>query len=156
MLSKLKTFLFKDAASTADDATTARRAMAVLLAEAALMDGDVGAAERGSIVPLLARRFDLDRAAAEALLDDAVAEAKKAVDLYSYARAVKDGFDYEERVGMIEMLWEVVYADGVLHDYEANLMRRLTRLLYVEDVDSGSARKAVLDRLGLDGPSITP
>jgi uncharacterized tellurite resistance protein B-like protein len=51
---------------------------------------------------------------------------------------------------MIEMLWEVVYADGRLDDYEANLMRRIAGLIYVSDGESGSARKRVLDRLGLD------
>lgn len=150
MLAKLKTFLFGDTTSSQSDTDFARRALAVLLAEAALMDGAVGDDERGRIVPLLCTRFELTTDAATTLLDDAVIEAKGASDLYSYARAVKDGFEYDERVGMIEMLWEVVYADGVLHDYEANLMRRLNRLLYVEDVDSGNARKRVLDRLGLE------
>jgi uncharacterized tellurite resistance protein B-like protein len=47
---------------------------------------------------------------------------------------------------MIEMLWEVVYADGELHSYEANLMRRLGGLLYVSERDRGAARKRVLAR----------
>jgi uncharacterized tellurite resistance protein B-like protein len=50
---------------------------------------------------------------------------------------------------VIEMLWEVAYADGRLHDYEASLLRRVTGLLYVSDRDSGEARKRVLARLGL-------
>jgi len=48
------------------------------------------------------------------------------------------------------MAWEVAYADGELHDFEANLLRRLAGLLYIEDRDSGMARKRVLDRLGLE------
>jgi len=52
---------------------------------------------------------------------------------------------------VIEMLWEVAYADGQLHDYEANLLRRITGLLYVSDRESGEARKRVLARLGLPG-----
>ena len=63
--------------------------------------------------------------------------------------AVKDGFDQEERIRLIEMLWEVAYADGELHDYEASLMRRITGLLYISDRDSGEARQRVLARLGL-------
>jgi uncharacterized tellurite resistance protein B-like protein len=47
------------------------------------------------------------------------------------------------------MLWEVAYADGTLHDYEASLLRRITGLLYVSDRESGEARKRVLARLGL-------
>jgi uncharacterized tellurite resistance protein B-like protein len=47
------------------------------------------------------------------------------------------------------MLWQVAYADGVLHDYEANLMRRLAGLLYVSDQESGEARKRAQRALGL-------
>jgi uncharacterized tellurite resistance protein B-like protein len=47
------------------------------------------------------------------------------------------------------MMWEVAYADGALHDYEASLLRRVTGLLYVSDRESGEARKRVLARLGL-------
>ena len=53
----------------------------------------------------------------------------------------------EERIELIEMIWEVVYADGELHDYEANLLRRLGGLLYVSDRERGDARKRVLARL---------
>ena len=49
------------------------------------------------------------------------------------------------------MLWEVVYADGELHDYEASLLRRIAGLLYVPDRESGEARKRVLARLGVEG-----
>ena len=48
------------------------------------------------------------------------------------------------------MLWEVAYADGVLHDYEANLMRRVGGLIYVTDRDRGDARRRVLERLGIE------
>jgi uncharacterized tellurite resistance protein B-like protein len=47
------------------------------------------------------------------------------------------------------VVWEVAYADGSLHDYEASVLRRITGLLYVSDRESGEARKRVLARLGL-------
>ena len=50
---------------------------------------------------------------------------------------------------MIEMLWEVAYADGILHDFEANLIRRATGLLHVSDRESGVARKRVLEQLDI-------
>ena len=61
---------------------------------------------------------------------------------------VKAALDENQRIEMIEMLWEVVYADQALHDFEANLMRRLAGLLHVPDRASGEARKRVLQRLG--------
>ncbi len=45
------------------------------------------------------------------------------------------------------MLWDVAYADGELHDHEANLVRRVTGMLGVTDQDAGQARKRVLSRL---------
>jgi len=48
---------------------------------------------------------------------------------------------------MIEMLWEVAYADGSLHDFESNMLRRVAGLLYVTDRESGDARKRVVARL---------
>jgi uncharacterized tellurite resistance protein B-like protein len=54
-------------------------------------------------------------------------------------------------VDLIEMVWEVAYADGELHDYEANLLRRLGGLLYVSDRERGEARKRVLARLRPSG-----
>ena len=56
----------------------------------------------------------------------------------------------EERVGILELLWEVVYADGQLHDYEASLLRRVAGLLYVSDRESGEARLRVMGRLGTE------
>ena len=56
---------------------------------------------------------------------------------------------------MIEMLWKVVYADGNLHDFEANLVRRICGLIYVSDRESGDARKRVLERLDLDSQDVS-
>ena len=55
------------------------------------------------------------------------------------------------RIDLMEMLWEVCYADGVLHDFEAQLMRRMAGLMFVDDRDSGAARKRALEKLGLAG-----
>jgi uncharacterized tellurite resistance protein B-like protein len=53
-------------------------------------------------------------------------------------------------VELIEMLWEVAYADGVLDEYEDSLLRRVGGLIYVPDRERGEARRRVLKRLGLD------
>jgi uncharacterized tellurite resistance protein B-like protein len=65
---------------------------------------------------------------------------------------IKAKFSLEERIDLMEMLWEVVYADGELHHYEANLMRRLAGLLHVSDRDVGAARKRAQARLESSGP----
>lgn len=147
MLDALKSLLFSNR-STGDHDPVAL-ATTVLLVEAGMMDGTFGPEERASVLALVRQRFSLDDAGAARLLAAGEAEATRSAELYSHSRTVKDNLSYNERLDIIEMVWEVVYADGHLHDFEANLMRRLNRLLFVEDADSGLARKRVLDRLGL-------
>lgn len=129
--------------------TRIRLAAAALLVEAALLDGRMDDAERRHIHHLLRERFQLDPGEADELMAEAVAAVTNAVELHGFTKAVKDAFPESDRVRLIEMLWEVAYADGHLHDYEANLVRRVAGLLYVSDQDSGTARKRALARLGM-------
>jgi uncharacterized tellurite resistance protein B-like protein len=124
-------------------------AAAALMVEAATMDDTFDAAERERITSLVRARFGLSPEEAQDLVAEAASAASASVEWHGFTRAIKDGFDHGERVQLIEMLWEVAYADGELHDYEASLLRRTAGLLYVSDRDSGEARKRVLTRLGL-------
>ncbi len=126
-------------------------AVAGLLVEAAHQDGHFDEVERATIERLLREKLALDAVETAALIELADAKVTEALDLWSFARVVKNRFDHEQRVGMIEMLWEVVYSDGVLDDFEASLMRRMTGLVYVSDAESGAARKRAMERLGLAG-----
>jgi uncharacterized tellurite resistance protein B-like protein len=124
-------------------------AAAALMVEAATMDSEFETQERARIQQLLQNHFALSDLEATQLLAEAETAAAASVEWHSFTRAIKNGFEPAERIALIEMLWEVAYADGVLHDYEASLLRRITGLIYVSDRDSGEARKRVLARLGL-------
>lgn len=124
-------------------------AAAALLIEAAMLDGTFDDDERATIERLLADHFKLDDAQLADLMKDAEATIAEAGELYTLTRTVKEELDIDERITIIEMLWEVAYADGELHDYESNLARRMAGLLYVSDRDSGEARKRVMAKLGL-------
>ena len=150
MLARLKA-LFSDDAQPADGSAQdgigeVEIAAAALLVESALMDGHFDAGERSKIAQLLGKRFSLGAAAADKLIETAEARVTRSPQLYGFTRVVKDEFEYEERIELIEMLWEVAYADGELHDFEASLMRRVAGLIYVSDQDSGAARRRVLER----------
>lgn len=125
-------------------------ALAVLMVEAAYIDGSFDEVERAMISGLAGRCFELNETEIASLLDAAEELHRGAVDLVRFTRVVKDSFAPEERVEVIEMLWEVVYADGRVDDFEANLMRRLGGLLYVPDRDRGAAQKRVAARLASD------
>ena len=153
MLAKIKSFLNGDEAAPqtdTDDADELAAAAVAVLVESSLLDGDFDQREREAIVGILVDRFGLSADDAEQLIDTAVEQHHDANRVYAATRLIRDAFSDAERIDMMEMLWEVAYADGELHDYEANLVRRVAGLPYVRDRDSGIARKRVLERLGLD------
>ena len=152
MLAKLRTFLFEQRGrADAEDGSHSQEelhlAAAALMVEAARLDGDFDETERTRISDILHRRFALDDESAGTLIDAAIGAVDAIPEIYGFTRTLRQNFDHDERVAMLELLWEVAYADGELHDYEASLLRRVTGLLYVTDRESGAARKRALDRL---------
>lgn len=151
MLTRIKE-LFAPKAGSAKDVPVRDRlhlAAAALLVEAAATDAEYGARQREIVERLCREQFALDAAEAAELVRDAELEIEGTNELYGFTRVVREAMPPEERVAIVEMLWEVVYADGTLHEYEASLLRRICGLIYVTDRDSGAARKRVLERLGL-------
>jgi uncharacterized tellurite resistance protein B-like protein len=126
-----------------------RLAAAGLLAHAAALDGVVAEEETRTIRRLLREHFDLSAEEVEELLEEGHREAAESTQLFAFTRVINDNLDAEERVKIIEMLWEVVYADSDVHHYESNLIRRVAGLLHVSDRDSGAARKRVTERHGI-------
>ena len=125
-------------------------AAAALMVESALMDDRFEAAEEAKIVELLMARFELDDGAAESLIETARERVDHSTQLFGFTRVVNDRFSQDERIELMEMLWQVAYADGRLDDYEASLMRRLAGLIHVSDRENGEARKKALAHLGLE------
>lgn len=148
MLGLLKSLLGQSGGAD-PSAAPLRLAVATLMVEAATLDGSFDVAERHRLLDLLAKRFELAPDQAELLLAEAQTAQDRAVALEGMTRTIKNALDHDQRVEVLEMLWEVVYADGQLHDYEANLLRRLAGLVYVSDQEAGAARKRALARLGL-------
>ncbi len=138
------------ASSVDADEETKHLAAAVLMVEAATMDGSFDDSEAEAISRITQRHFGLNEEEAASLLEAAREAHEQSSQLLRFTRSLKESFPFEERVKIIEMLWEVAYADGVVHHYEANLIRRINGLLYVSDRDSGAARKRVSARLGVN------
>ena len=137
---------------TAPDTATIERdeletAVAVLLIEAARRDDTFDGVERSKIEELLAHKFQLSPQATRQLLADAEATADRTSQLYPFTRLAVERMSPEQRVRLIEMLWEVAYADGVLDPEEDALVRRIAGLIYVSDADRVGARQRVLARI---------
>lgn len=122
------------------------RSAAALMVLAAELDGEFGQQERETVLGILGSRFDLPPADAERLIAEAGAVVSASTDLFSLTSDITADVAFEDRAGIVELLWDVAYADGTLHDYEANLVRRVAGLLHVSDFESGAARRRVLER----------
>ena len=72
--------------------------------------------------------------------------------LYPFTRLAVERMDPQQRIGLIEMLWEVAYADGVLDPEEDALLRRVAGLIYVSDADRVATRLRVTERLARKRP----
>ena len=121
------------------------------MVEAAAADGHIGAAEAQLISDCVSSQFNLADDEMKQILDHALDEAENRIELHSLISRLRGKSDYEERIGVMEMVWMVVLADGRLDKIERQLMRRLAGLLFVSDVDSGLAAQNARDRLGLAG-----
>jgi uncharacterized tellurite resistance protein B-like protein len=125
-----------------------RLAAAALLVRASAIDGQVDAVERRKLKVLLQERFDLDDDEVRPLLDEAAAREHDSVDLYRFTSVLCRELDQDGRKRIVAMLWEVVMADGVIHEFESNLVWRTAELLGVSTRDRVTLRQQVAERVG--------
>lgn len=123
-------------------------AAAALMVEVATQDGEFSRVEREHIMNLLEHKLGLSPAEATELFVEALATQNESNQILGFTRQIKDHFDEAGRENILELLWEVVFADGKEDAYESNLLRRVTGLLYVSDKRNGVIRKRVKARLG--------
>jgi len=120
-----------------------RLAAAALLIHASTIDGNMTANEREKLRALLKSRFSLDDAATEELIDISTLAENEAVDLYRFTSLLNRTLDEPGRLGIVEMMWEMVFADGRMNEFEDNLMWRTADLLGVSSRDRIALRRRV-------------
>lgn len=154
MFKRLATFFSPDGAEpgdgqnavSADPDERLRVAAAALMVEAAIIDGQYHDKERVVIHRILRETFDLDDNETQALMDGAEVAVIESAQLYKFTRVIAETLDNEDRVAVVEMLWDVAFADGRIDDYEAALARRVAGLLHISDRDHAEARKRARER----------
>jgi uncharacterized tellurite resistance protein B-like protein len=125
--------------------------VAALLVEAANRNDRFPEPERRAIRRILSQRYVLDDLELDQLMASADRLSRDSVQLFRFTDTLCKRLDPEQRVGVIEMLWEVAFADGVLTADEDSLIRQVAGLLTVPDRERGEARQRVLARLGIPG-----
>ena len=120
-----------------------RLAAAALLIHSAVIDGKIADVERDRLHFLLKQRFALDDAATATLVEKATVVEHDSVDLYHFTRILCRSLDEAGRVSMVEMMWEVAYADGTVTEFEDNLIWRTADLLGVSSHERIALRQRV-------------
>ncbi len=118
-----------------------------LMIEAANTDGDLDNREVEKIKNLLINTFQEDLDNVNSMLEKAILNRNNSKSLYYYTSKINKNFSDEKKLLLLETLWEIVLSDGELHDYETSLIRRLSGLLYISDVNSGNAKKRALNKI---------
>ncbi|MDC0134750.1 TerB family tellurite resistance protein [Alphaproteobacteria bacterium] len=123
------------------------QAIIVLLIEASQIDGDTGPEEINHIKNLLIKKFNFTENEADDNIKKALADNETRIELFSQIKILLNEMDHKERIDVIEMMWGVILADGVIDDFEANLMRRMNGLLYISGIESAEAKEKAANQL---------
>ena len=111
-----------------------------LMIEAANTDGKITQEELNKISHSLIHVFKEDPKIVEKSLNKAFENKDNSRSLYFYTSKLNKSYTDEQKIRLIEVLWEIILADNELHDFETNLIRRLAGLLYISDVECGNAK----------------
>ena len=123
-------------------------ALSCLLVEAALVDEDFGEDEKKVIFNILKKQFKNENSnSINKIITEAIDNFNNSSDLVTHTRKIKENWELDARINIIEMLWKVCLVDGQLEPYEDMLIRRISGLIYVNDKNRNLAKKKALDSL---------
>jgi uncharacterized tellurite resistance protein B-like protein len=132
-----------------------RLATAALLIRVATVNGEMSVPRRRALHAVLKSSFGLDDLTTVRLIDDAAAAERSAIDLYHFTRQLNGMLDDEGRRRTVKMMWEIVYAEGSVNEFEDNIIWRASDLLgvssrqRVELRQQIAAHKAPLPSVGI-------
>jgi len=104
---------------------------AALLFHVIAVDDNVTPSERAKLHDILKERFAMDDRDADRLIEAAKTADDEAVDLYGFTSVLKRHLDDAGRERIIEMMWQLVFADSKVHEFEENVIWRVAELLGV-------------------------
>lgn len=120
-----------------------RLAAAALLVHTATIDGTMAPSERDRLHAVIKQRFELDDEATDELVEEATEAEQRSVDLYQFTARLNRMLDEKGRARVVEMMWQVVFADGDVTEFEDNLIWRAADLLHVPREERIALRERV-------------
>ena len=151
MIDKLKRFFSQSEPSDSPDASPAsehdvRVAVCALFVEMARIDQRFTQTEMETILSILKEKYGLSGEHADALVAEADRELERSVDLWQFARLINENYSTPEKIEIIEILWQMVFVDGKMDEYEHYLMNKLRNLLRLSHDQLIDAKLKVLGK----------
>ncbi len=122
--------LFTRSAETESEPPDPRLAVAALLVHLTAVDGEVTDAECATLRALLQERYDLTERQVAELIALATRKDRESVDYYAFTASLAR-LEETERLEIIRMMWELVFADAENHELEDNMVWRVAELIHV-------------------------
>ena len=117
-----------------------------LFIHAAKMDENYTEKEKKIILKALSEISNGNENDLEIIIDQAEKKEKQSNQILEFTKEVKK-FDKNFRFKILEVLWKIIYSDGVSDMYESSLMRRLSGLLYVSDKEAGDIKRLIINNI---------
>lgn len=152
MLDRLKAFisgLQDEPRATTAPGDDPRVAAAALMFHVIDADGVREDAERHRLRELLAEAYQLDGRDLDRLVREGEEAEREAVDLFAFTSVLNRTLDESGKIEFVAVLWELVYADGSMHELEDNIVWRVAELIGVAQRDRVLMRQMVRKERGL-------
>ena len=128
----------------ADTAHEVHVAVCALLVEMARIDDRFTPVEMDFILGVIKEKYGLTAEDAEALMAEAEKELDNSVDLWQFAKRINTHYSVDEKLDLINILWEIIFVDGKMDKYENYLVHKLSDLLHLSHRQLIDAKLKVL------------
>ena len=105
-----------------------------ILMEAAAVDGKIDDSEISKINTSLTFFFEVSKEKSTYIINKILAKVDEPNSFHYFTSKINKEYEYDKKIILLEILWDIILADGKIHDFESNLVRRLSGLLYISDM----------------------
>ena len=120
-----------------------------LMIESAKSDDNFSDSEKNLIKKILQNKLHLSNDEIDNCFENSQKVSKNSVEIYSLTKEIRDNFSKEEVLLIFEFLWQIILSDGLVDDFEASMMTKLTGLFHLTGRESSEARNNAKASLNL-------
>ncbi len=135
MFEGIQEFFDKRIRSTSGEPASMERALqlatAALLVEVSRADHEIQDQERKVISDAVRKTFNLSEHDTDLLVRLAEEEAQTATSTHQFTQLIDRHFAIEQKIHIVELLWNVAFADANKDRHEEHLIRRIADLIHV-------------------------